>query len=169
MDESTGTRFLRLLEVLVRHGVDFIIVGGVAASLEGAPVLTFDLDVVYETSPENTERLLQVLREIHARYRDPGGRQITPDATRLGRNRLNLFTTDLGPFDVLPAVSGDLRFQDLLSRTNIHEVGGFEVRVLDLEAVIQAKEYANRDKDRAVLPVLRRTLEMKGPKPDGST
>lgn len=168
MEESTA-RFLRLFEVLVRRGVDFIVVGGVAASLEGAPVFTFDLDIVYETSPENTERLLEVLREIHARYRDPAGRQIPPDAARLARNRLNLFTTDLGPFDVLPAISGNLRFQDLISRTNIHEVGGLEVRVLDLEAVIQAKEYANRDKDRAVLPVLRRTLQMKGSEPNGST
>lgn len=168
MDGSTA-RFLRLLEVLVRHEVDFIIVGGVAASLEGAPVVTFDLDIVYETSPENIERLLEVLREIHARYRDPAGRQIPPDATRLERNPLNLFTTDLGPLDVLPAISGNLRFQDLIGRSNIHEVNGLEVRVLDLEAVIQAKEYANRDKDRAVLPILRRTLETKSSEPDGST
>jgi hypothetical protein len=169
MDESTGTRFLRLLEVLIRHGVDFIIVGGVAASLEGAPVLTFDLDIVHDTSPDNVERLLKVLQEIHARYRDPAGRQITPDATRLERNRLNLFATDLGALDVLPAVGKDLRYQDLIGRTHIHEVGGLEVRVLDLEAVIEAKEHANRAKDLAVLPVLRRTLEIKGSKPDGST
>jgi hypothetical protein len=53
IDEPRSVRFLGLLRVLLRHGVDFFVVGGVAAQLEGAPILTLDLDVLYDKTPEN--------------------------------------------------------------------------------------------------------------------
>jgi hypothetical protein len=64
---ASATRFFRLLEVLVRHEVEFLIAGGVAGLLEGAPILTLDLDV-FQRADENIERLLRALEEIHARY-----------------------------------------------------------------------------------------------------
>jgi hypothetical protein len=79
MGESRSVKFLGLLRVLLRHGVDFFVVGGVAAQLEGAPILTLDLDVLYDTTPQNLDRLLAALREIKAHYRDPAGRHIEPD------------------------------------------------------------------------------------------
>jgi len=51
VDESRSVKFLGLLRVLLRHGVDFFVVGGVAAQLEGAPILTLDLDVLYDKTP----------------------------------------------------------------------------------------------------------------------
>jgi len=87
MDEPRSVRFLGLLRVLLRHGVDFFVVGGVAAQLAGAPILTLDLDVLYDKSPENLGRLLAALREIKARYRDPAGRHIEPDLEKLARMR----------------------------------------------------------------------------------
>ena len=79
MDGSRSVRFKGLLQALLRHGVDFFVVGGVAAQLEGAPIVTFDLDILYDKTPENLERLLGVLQELKARYRDPAGRLIEPD------------------------------------------------------------------------------------------
>lgn len=161
MAEKPRARFLRLIEVLVRHEVEFIVVGGVAAILEGAPVLTLDLDVLIRQTPENIERVVTALAEVHAHYRDPAGRTILPDATRLAANRLNLLVTDLGPFDVLVSLVGGLGYDDLAGRTRTHEVSGLAVQALTLDALIEIKERTDRDKDRAVLPVLRRTLEMK--------
>jgi hypothetical protein len=60
---ASATRFFRLLEVLVRHEVEFLIAGGVAGLLEGAPILTLDLDVVFRRTDENIKRLLQALEE----------------------------------------------------------------------------------------------------------
>ncbi len=161
MDEPRSVRFLGLLRALLRHGVDFFVVGGVAAQLEGAPILTFDLDVLYDKSPENLARLLAALRELKARYRDPAGRHIEPDAEKLATLRLHLLLTELGPLDVLGSIGDGLTYQDLAGRTLSYQLGESQVRVLELAAVIETKEQANRDKDRATLPVLRQTLAMK--------
>lgn len=167
--DASGTRFFKLLEVLVRHEVEFVIVGGVAALLEGAPILTLDLDVVYRRTEDNIRRLLSALEEIHARYRDPAGRLIFPDTIRLRTNRFNLLVTDLGALDLLSDLGEGLAFEDLPERTRSYDVAGVRVRALDLKTLIEVKERVNRDKDRAALPVLRRTLEMKKSEPNGST
>ncbi len=161
MAEPRSPRFLGLLRVLLHHGVAFLVVGGVAAQLEGAPVLTLDLDILYDRSPENLERLLAALRELKARYRDPAGRHIEPDRARLETLRMHLLSTELGALDVLGVIGKDLIYQDLAGRTRSYDLGEARVRVLELAAVIETKEFANREKDRAVLPVLRQTLAMK--------
>jgi hypothetical protein len=161
VDEPRSVRFLGLLRVLLRHQVDFFVVGGVAAQLEGAPILTLDLDVLCDQAPENLDRLLAALRELKARYRDPAGRHIEPDAAKLATLRTHLLQTDLGALDVLRSIGAGLTYQDLASRTITYELGELKVHVLELAAVIESKEQANRDKDRAVLPVLRQTLALK--------
>jgi hypothetical protein len=159
--DSPSVRFLALLRVLLRHQVEFLIVGGVAAQLEGAPVMTFDLDVLCSRRPENRARLLDALHEIKARYRDPAGRHIEPDAVRLATLQMHLLHTELGPLDVLVRIGKDLGYEDLVGRTIEFQLDETQVRVLELAAVIETKEHANREKDRAVLPVLRQTLALK--------
>jgi hypothetical protein len=161
MAELPTAKFLGLLRTLLRHGVDFFVVGGVAAQLEGAPIVTFDLDVVYEKTTGNLRRLLAALGELKARYRDPAGRHIEPDMEKLETMRRHLLLTELGALDVLGEIGRSLSFEDLVGRTVSYELGGLRVRVLELAAVIESKEQANRDKDRAVLPVLRQTLALK--------
>jgi len=101
MAEPPRTSFLGLLRVLLHHGIDFLVVGGVAAQLAGAPILTLDLDVLYDKSPGNLDRLLAALREIKARYRDPAGRHIEPDREKLETLRMHLLLTELGALDLL--------------------------------------------------------------------
>jgi predicted nucleotidyltransferase len=162
--DASRNRFLGLLEALTRNGVEFVIVGGVAALLEGAPILTLDLDIVHSKTDENIGRLLKALEEIHARYRDPAGRLILPDEVRLRTNRFNLLLTDLGALDILGDLGEGLAYEDLAGRTQEYEMAGLRVRALDLETLIQIKERVGRDKDRAMLPVLRSTLQMKNKK-----
>src|SRR5436305_4610311 len=132
MDESRSVKFLGLLRVLLRHEVEFFVVGGVAAQLEGAPILTFDLDVLYDRAPENLARLLAALRELKARYRDPAGRHIEPDAAKLATLRMHLLLTELGALDVLGSIGNGLTYGDLVDRTIAFELGGARVRVLEL-------------------------------------
>jgi len=161
VDASPSPKFLGLLRVLTRHGVDFIVVGGVAALLEGAPILTLDLDVLIDQSPENLGRVLAMLSELHARYRDPAGRFIEPDAGKLATMRIHLLQTDLGALDLLASIGNGLTYRDLQERTIWYELGEERIGVLALDAVIETKEYAGRDKDHATLPVLRQTLAAK--------
>ncbi len=158
MAASRSSRFLDLLRVLADHDVDFIIVGGVAGVLAGAPLVTFDLDVVFDRSPVNIPRLLAAFRQLNARYRDPAGRHIVPDVRKLERFRMNLLTTDLGDFDVLTVVRGDLGYPELLERSHEYEVSGLRVRAIDLPTLIESKEFADRPKDRYALLFLRQTL-----------
>ncbi len=159
-------RFLDILRALTRHEVDFVVVGGVAAILEGAPISTFDVDVVYHRTDDNNARLAAALRELNALYKDPAGRRIVPDVEKLATINRHLLITDLGPLDVLVGIGRDLSYDQLIDRTIEYEVADLSLKVLDLETVIESKEFAGRDKDRATLPILRRTLELKRSTPD---
>jgi hypothetical protein len=159
---DAALRFLDILKVLARHHVDYILVGGVAAILEGAPVSTFDLDIVIPPASDNNLRLLGALRELKARYLDPAGRQIVPDESRLATLRMHRLVTDHGPLDVMQSIGHGLTYADLATDTREYEVADIRVRTLKLEKIILSKEQANREKDRAVLYTLRRTLLLKG-------
>ncbi len=156
-----GQKFAELLGLLSRHGVEFVVVGAAAAVLDGAPITTFDLDVVFKNSAANRARLLAALTEIDAVYLDPAHRRILPTDERLQANRLNLFATRLGRFDVLTTIARDLTWNEIVPRSHSLDVAGITVRVLDLETVIESKEALGREKDRAVLPLLRETLRLK--------
>jgi len=158
---DAALRFFDILKTLAHYGVEFILVGGVAAILEGAPVSTFDLDVMVRPTPEDRDRLLEALRELNARYLDPAGRQIFPDRERLDTLRIHRLVTDAGPMDVLEQIGKDLTYADLVEKTEIYEIDGLSIRTLRLEMIIRSKEEANRDKDQATLPILRRTLLLK--------
>jgi hypothetical protein len=157
-DPPAGPRFADALEVLGSHGVELIVVGGVAAVLAGAPVNTFDLDVLYRRSDTNLDRLLAALGDLQAVVRDPAGRRLAPQRRHLAAARHLLLTTRCGPLDLLGRIADELTYEDLLSRSHQVTLRGRTVAVLDLDAVIETKERVGRDKDRAMLPVLRETL-----------
>ncbi len=159
MGEHRGpVRFHELLRSLVDGNVDFVVVGGVAAVLEGAPVSTFDLDIVYSLDGSNIDGLAGVLDELDAAYVDPGGRTNRPTAERLRGGGHHLLRTTHGRLDVMGSVGAGLCYTDLLTRSSIRTIHGLEIAVLTLEALIATKESAGRPKDRAVLDLLRETL-----------
>ena len=148
-------RFDEILRVLLRNEVEFIVVGGIAAILQGSPLTTEDVDVVYLASEENFDRLAKALGELEAHYLDPGGRHIEPDASRLATAKIHLLKTRCGRIDALRTVGKDLAFQDLVGNTRMFDVADLRVRVLDLATIIATKEYADRPKDRYQLLFLR--------------
>ncbi len=152
-------KFKTALEIFARHQVDLIVVGGVAAVLAGAPISTFDLDVVHARDPENLRRLLAALDELDARYRDPAGRVLRPQLAALAGEGHHLLMTTCGPLDVLGRIGAGHGHAELLADTVVIPLGDHSVRVLGLAALIRTKTEAGRDKDRAVLPILQRTLE----------
>ena len=160
MPTKPQSDFAQILRVLAAHEVDFIVVGGVCAVLHGAPIATFDLDIVHSRTRDNLDRILPALAELRAHYRGQVDRHITPNESHLASPGHQLLMTSAGPLDLLGAVSQGLGFPELLSHTSSIELGaGLEVRLLSLEKLIELKEAAGRDKDIAVLSVLKRTLE----------
>lgn len=151
-----------LLEVLARHRVEFIVVGVTAAVLQGAPVVTFDLDIVYARTAENVSRMLAALDELGAVFRNTPGRRIAPNESHLESTGRKLLQTKLGPLDVLGTIDNDAGFDDLLPHSVRLDVGGRSIAALGLERLIEVKQRAGRPKDLAVLPVLRATLARSG-------
>lgn len=155
-----------LLEVLLRHQVRFVVIGGIAAISHGYPLPTEDVDVTPSRDRENLERLARALRELGARLRsasDATGVPFPIDADMLRRAESWTLRTRLGDLDIVFVPAGTQGFDDLSADAVLTDLGTTRpVRVLiaSLADVIRSKEAANREKDRAQLPALRRTLEI---------
>lgn len=152
----------RICAVLREHGVRFILVGGFAAVIHGSPYVTVDLDVVPSRDRENLERLSAALRAMHARVWTPDGPHGVPfehDAESLGAVETWNLVTDHGRLDLTFVPSGTRGYEDLIRDAVRLSILGVEVDVASLADVIRSKEAAGREKDRLVLPVLRRLLE----------
>jgi hypothetical protein len=152
------TETFELLRVLCRYDVEFVVVGMTAAVLQGAPAITFDLDVVYSRQPANVRRMLTALEDLKACFRDDP-RQLVPNASHLESRGHKLLTTRLGDFDVLGTVGEDLGYEELVEDAVDLDLDGLCVKVLGLQKLIEVKRHANRPKDVAVLPLLESTLE----------
>ena len=156
---TSSPDFAAILGVLCRHEVEFIVVGGVCGVLHGAPVSTFDLDLVHSRAPANLDRLQAALEDLDARYRTHPERRLRPDRSHLESPGHQLLMTSAGPLDLLGAVGKGRGYQDLLPLSVQMQLGPLSVRVLDLDSLIQLKEEVGHEKDRAVLDILRRTRD----------
>jgi hypothetical protein len=151
-----------LLRSLTRHGVRFVVVGGIAALAQGSPLPTEDVDITPERDDANLERLAAALAELDARLRTPGGEQVPlpPDAHLLAQAETWTLTTRHGDLDVVLVPPGTSGYDDLQRDAFEVELGeDVKVRIASLADVIRSKEASNRAKDRAQLPALRQTLE----------
>lgn len=151
-----------ILTRLIDADIEFILVGGLAAVLHGAPTATFDVDIVPDRSPENAERLARLLAELGARYRGYPNADLRPGPEDLAGEGHQLLVTDLGAVDILGTVEGGHGYAELLDRARLFDVDGRHVRVLNLDALIEIKRALGRDKDRAVLEILEETLRRSG-------
>ena len=163
----TTTNFQRLIALLTEANVEFVLIGGLAATVHGSPHVTYDLDVCYDRSPENLERLCRTLAAVHPRLRGAPPDipfQFDPPTVRAGLN----FTldTDLGAFDLLGEVAPLGEFPQVIKQSEAAELFGYRVRVLSLEALIQTKRVAGRTKDLLVIPQLEALLELRKRPPD---
>ena len=154
------TDLARLLSLLVEHGVEFIVVGGAAATAHGASRLTQDVDVVYERGSDNLDRLAKALGPHDPYPRGaPAGLPFVFDAQTL-RNGANFtFSTDLGDIDLLAEIVGGGTYHDLLPSSVELEAFGHSIRCLGLEKLIEVKRAAGRPKDFEAIAELEALLE----------
>lgn len=155
---STGADLSSILEGLIKADVKFILVGGLAAVVQGAPVTTLDVDIVYKRSSENIAKLFAFLQSIAAFYRRPDDKVIKPkEEDFLGMGHA-LFTTRLGPLDVLAVIEEGKTYEYLINHTVEIEFRGNTIRVLDLKMLVELKRTSKDPKDKQRLPVLEETL-----------
>jgi hypothetical protein len=169
MTEVPAFQPKRILEVLHKHDVKCVVLGGIASTLYGAPFPTSDVDICPALDTENLERLGAALKELDAVALAPE----EPDSLKLdftGRNLrkwladlnvLNLMTR-YGQLDVLNRPDGTEGYRDLSRDSVIEDFGGeLAIRVAALSDVIRSKQAAGRQRDLEQLPTLRKLLEMR--------
>jgi hypothetical protein len=138
-----------ILEVLVRHAVDFVVIGGLAGTARGSAYVTYDLDVAYERSGPNLERLAAALAELGASLGGaPSDIPSLLDAETLRAGLNFTFDTRFGSLDVLGEPAGAPRYSELRDSGSFETAWGVTIRVASLDHLIAMKEAAGRDKDK---------------------
>ena len=149
------TDFARLLAALADAQVQFIIVGGLAATVHGSSRLTQDVDIVYARSDGNLERLTSALAPFartfvgrRRAYRSSGRQR------RCGEGSISRLPTIAGDIDLLGEITGGGGYEDLIAHTLTVNMFGRDQRCLDLPWLIRTKRAAGRPRDLEVIAEL---------------
>ncbi len=160
------TRFqpVEIIRTLSRNRVEYVLIGGIAATLHGSNLRTADVDICPSRTRENLERLTQALTEMEAAIRVAGlasGVPFSRDATFLSQVEILNLRTRFGDFDLSFLPSGTRGYEDLAKRKIVFDLDGLGVPTASLPDIIRSKEAAGRQKDLQHLPALRILLEQK--------
>ena len=154
------TDFEGLLRRLLEAGVDFILVGGVAATVHGSARATFDVDVVYSRAPQNIDRLVTTLAPIEPYLRGaPKGLPFVFDAGTIHRGLNFTLETTQGDLDLLGEITGGGSYADLRRDTTTISLFGYACLCVTLPKLIDLKRAAGRPKDNEILGELQALLE----------
>jgi len=150
----------KIIAVLLHSQVEFILIGGLAAAAHGTARVTYDVDVVYNRSPENLRKLVAALAPYTPYLRGaPANLPFLWDEKTLERGLNFTLTTRVGDLDLLGEVTGGGRFEQLRPEAVILELFGFQCLCLDLPQLIQTKRAAGRPKDFEAIAELEILLE----------
>jgi hypothetical protein len=142
------TDFESLFAALVHGGVEFIVIGGMAATAHGSAHVTVDLDIVYGRSPENISRLADALSPLQPYLRGaPPGLPFSFDAETIQRGLNFTLVTTAGDLDALGEAAGGGTYEALLPGSEVRRIFDLDVRFVDLETLIHLKRAAGRPKD----------------------
>lgn len=145
---------LEAFRVLDRHGVLFVVIGGVGARLHGSPTVTNDTDICYERSAENLERLAAALSDLGAKLRGVDDEVPFLDAATLAAGDHFTFATRAGDFDCLGTPAGVKGFAELARGAIPFDVDGLTLLVASIDDLIRMKRAAGRAKDLIEVEVL---------------
>ena len=149
--------------VLVRGGVEFIVIGGAAATIHGSARITRDIDIVYRRTAENLRRMVDALSPYSPYLRGaPAGLPFLWDESTLHRGLNFTLTTSIGDLDLLGEVTGGGNFEALLAHSSPVQAFGIECLCLNLDKLIQVKRAAGRPKDLEAIAELEALREERG-------
>jgi predicted nucleotidyltransferase len=153
--------FAGLISDLNARGVRFVVIGGVAAGVQGSTRATFDLDICYDPAPDNVKVLARLLADRHAYLRgvEPG-LPFTMDERAFRTTPVMTLTTDAGPLDVMDRVGGVGEYPAVLAASIEVEALSQRFRALGLPALVAAKKATGRPKDQEQLPELEALLAL---------
>src|ERR1700722_15492825 len=153
MEESLRTSALeQIANLLLKHGVEFIVIGGQAESAYGSPRVTYDVDLCYRRTSENLERLAAALRELKPTLRNaPADLPFIIDARTLTLGSNFTFNTSIVALDLLGWVEPIGDFEAIAHNAIQLKVGSIDLRMINLDDLIRIKQHIGRPKDRESL------------------
>ncbi len=153
-----------ILSALHRHGVDHLLIGGLAAVARQSPYHTGDVDICPLNSDANLERLTAALEEVHARrVADlvPEGELVSLSPNYLKAENELAFMTDFGRLDLIFVPMGTRGYTDLKVEATTEDVSGIPVMIASTEDIIRMKDARGLPKDRLAVDVLRQLKDRK--------
>jgi predicted nucleotidyltransferase len=155
--------FDTVFRVLAGSGVEFIVIGGAAATIHGSARATRDVDIVYRRTAENLRRMVDALSPYSPYLRGaPAGLPFLWDENTLRRGLNFTLTTSIGDLDLLGEVTGGGNFEALLPHSSAVQAFGVECLCLNLDKLIQVKRAAGRPKDLEAIAELEALREERG-------
>lgn len=156
------SNFFNLLELLVKAGVDFIIVGGFAGVVYGCTYITQDIDICCDFSVDNLLLLQKALSNVHPVHRMTGNRQQLELTKENCSQYKNLYLdTDSGQPNCLSFIDGLGDYQKVKQVSELIRVEDMQLRVLNLDALIKAKKAMNRPRDKEAILQLEAIKKLK--------
>lgn len=144
----------RIFAVLAAHGVDYVVVGGLAVQVHGHVRMTNDLDLIPSPARANLARLAAALNQLEARVLNPGAEGVVIDSKMLPRATLWQFATSAGDVDVLHEAPGAASFADMRARALEVSLGDLRIPFAAREDLIRMKRAAGRPVDLADIAAL---------------
>ena len=142
----------KVADVLLRHGVEFIVIGGQAESILGSPRVTYDTDLCYRRTPQNLENLAGALKELEVTLRNaPKDLPFSIDATALALGDNFTFDTKFESVDFLGYVEPLGGYEEIIEQCTTYPLGDLELNVISLDDLITIKRHIGRPKDQESL------------------
>ncbi|MFH1873977.1 MAG: hypothetical protein ABH859_02185 [Pseudomonadota bacterium] len=142
--------FEKLIKKLLDHKVEFVLIGGFAATVHGVSLLTQDIDICIPFTKENLEKIISALQDSNPIYRE-NKIPLSNSAEKLSKLKNLYLTTDFGSLDLLEQVAGLGPYQNLLPQIIEIELFDHKCKVLNIDALIKAKQQMNRPKDKETI------------------
>jgi hypothetical protein len=163
LSDLTPVAFERIAETLNRHKVKYVVIGGLAALLQGVPLTrTADIDVTPAPDPANKKRLAAALRKLDAKLRAPGlaeQMKIPLDERTFTGMTTMTFVTRFGPLDVSFVPDGTNGYDDLVRNARVLEREGVRIPVASISDITRSKRAAGREKDAEHMTILMEHLD----------
>jgi hypothetical protein len=147
-----------LIATLARHGVDYVVIGGVATQVHGHRRTTMDLDVTPDPDPENLRRLGEALAELETRPRESGAEKAEISAGDPERLAIAAIVPPLltahGEIHILKEPKGARAFDEMRKAALVVDLDGNDVAIVSLDDLIRMKRAAGRPADLDDIAIL---------------
>lgn len=154
-----------VFRALATANVDYVVVGGVALILQGSAYVTNDIDLVYDRTRANAQRIAEALKPFHPRPRGlDAALPFVFDAQTILSSQILTLQTEIGDIDLLGEISGVGTYAAVFTRSEAIIFKDLEIRTLTVDGLLDAKRSANREKDKSGILELEALQELRAAK-----